>query len=280
MPRTAFNRLSKKKNHTRRRRSSTLTKAKYKPRTAAANRSLIKSNALAIRAVRRLMPPRIFTDYQYSRGYAPFFSTSPTLYSSVRCDKLMNPTQWVPVLRRDDGALQSTTTLVKRMQVNLRYDLGQANWVQITTFIVSLRRDAANRDPFDTATLAEGDDYILSDNQKQNARLNPAVFKCHYVRNVSLCSATWRQTETTIPTDQVFTSNSATTFAKGQVNMKLNIRLRQPTTPLNWKSMTEDQLIAPNRLYILSFFTGSTNLPDDDPPVVAYDALYTCLNAS
>lgn len=279
MPRVTFNRLSKKKSHIRRRRSSTLTKARYKPKTTYANRSLIKSNAYAIRAVRRLIPPPVWTDYQYSRGYGPLFGADPTNYSSIQCDKLTNFTQWAPVLRRDSNVLDSTTTLIKRMQINLRYDLGQSNWVQMTTFVVSLRPDAANRDPFDVASLVSGDDYIVSTQQGQNARLNPSVFRVWYVRNVSLMSASWRQPET-VAGNATFTSNSAYTFSKGQVNLKLNFKIRQPVTPLGWKTMTQEQLSPYERLYILTFFRGSTNEVDDDPPAVFYDCLSTCYNSS
>ncbi|AXQ65298.1 MAG: hypothetical protein [Circular genetic element sp.] len=269
-----------KSNNKRKRDASVSTRAKYARKSVDVNRSLIKANADAIRAVKRMIPPPVYTDYQYSRGFSPFIATSPTLYTSIRCDKLMNPTQWLPCLRRDDNALESTTTLVKRMQLNLRYDLRQSSWVQITTFVVSLRKDAANRDPFDTTTLVENDDYIVSNGQNQNARLNPAVFKVHYARNVSLMSAAWRRPENVVGGDNTLVSTSETTFDKGQVNMSLNTRLRQPTTPLNWKSMTQEQLIAPDRLYLLSFFTGSTQNAEDDAPVVGYDALYTCYNSS
>lgn len=263
----------------RRRRTSVIKRAKFQKPTARNQKSQIMGNAMAIRSLRRLVPPPVYTDYQYSRGYGPFFGPDPTDFSSILCDKLMNPTQWLPCLRRDANALESTTTLVKRMQVNLRFNLGQANWCQMTTFIVSLRRDAANRTPDDTATLTEGDDFIVSTQEGFNARLNPSVFKVHYVRNLSLMSASWKEPETQAG-QAVFTSNSATTFAKGQVNMKLNFRLRQPVTPQNWKVMTQEQLSPHQRLYILTFFKGSTNEPDDTPPAVYYDALYTCYNSS
>lgn len=263
----------------KRRRTSVIKRARYQKPTARNQKSQIMGNAMAINSLRRLVPPPVYTDYQYCRGYGPFFGSDPTEFSSILCDKLMNLTQWLPVLRRDSNALESTTTLVKRMQLNIRYNLGQANWCQMTTFIVSLRRDAANRTPDDTATLVENDDFIVSTQEGFNARLNPAVFKVHYVRNLSLMSASWKELETTVQ-NQVFTSNSATTFAKGQVNMKLNFRIRQPTTPQNWKVMTQDQLSPHQRLYILTFFKGSTNEVDDTPPAVFYDALYTCYNSS
>lgn len=280
MPFMKRNSLSKmSRTQVRRRRTSVVKRARFQKPTARNQKSQIMGNAMAIRSLRRLVPPPVYTDYQYSRGYGPFFGPDPTAYSSVLCDKLMNCTNWVPVLRRDSNALESTTTLIKRMQLNIRYDLGESNWCQITTFVVSLRRDAANRTPDDTATLTEGDDFIVSTQQGFNARLNPSVFKVHYVRNLSLMSASWTQPET-VAGNATFTSNSLTTFAKGQVNMKLNFRLRQPVTPQNWKSMTQEQLSPHQRLYILTFFKGSTNDVDDAPPAVYYDALYTCYNSS
>lgn len=277
MRRNALTKMSRTR--VRRRRTSVVKRAKFQKPTARNQKSQIMGNALAIRSLKRLMPPPVYTDYQYSRGYGPFFGQDPTNYTSILSDKLMNPTQWVPCLRQDVNALQSSTTLVKRLQINLRYDLGQSNWVQATTYIVSLRRDAANRDPFDPATLVAGDDFIVSTQQRQNARLNPSVFKVHAYRNVSLMSGTWRQPEV-VAGNATFTSNSATTFAKGQLNLKLNFRLRQPTTQQNWKVMEQDQLSPWQRLYILTFFTGSTNEVDDDPPAVFYDCLYTCYNSS
>lgn len=270
----------KSRTRTRKRRTGVIKRARFQRPTARNQKSQIMGNALAIRALKRLQPPAIWTDYQYSRGYGPFFLPSPNNYSSILCDKIMNPTEWNPCLRKDSGALASATTIVKRLQINLRYDLGESAWVQITTYIVSLRRAAANRDPSDAATLVENNDFITSTQQSQNARLNPAVFKVHAYRNISLMNNAWRLPKAEVGND-AFASNAALTFAKGQINMKLNFKLRQPTptTAQNWKVMEQEQLPPTQRLYILTFFKGSTANNDDVPPGVFYDCLYTCMNS-
>lgn len=264
-----------------RRRTGVIKRAKFQKPTARNQKSQIMGNALAIRSLKKLMPPPVYTDYQYSRGYGAFFLPSTDEYQSILCDQLMNMTDWIPVLRRDPNVITSSTTLVKRLQINMRYDLGQSSWAQLTTFIVSLRKDASDRDPLDTSTLVPDEDYILSIQQGQNPRLNPAVFKVHAVRNLSLMSNSWRENYATAG-GSVFASNANTTFAKGQINLNLNFKLRQPTrtTAGSWKVMKQEQLPPHQRLYVLTFFKGSTAAVDDRPPAVFYDALFTCYNAS
>lgn len=282
MPRVTFNRLSKKKSGFKRRRSSTSIRAKYMPKTARANRSLIKSNAAAIRAVKRMVPPPIYTDFQYTSSYGPFTTGAPGAYFNIFAAELMGPKNsvpqilWQPVLRQDPNVLSASSTLVKRMQINLRYSLGQSDWCQMSTFVVTIRKDAANR-VIEQNNLTVDEDYIYSD-QNYNPRLNPAVFKVHYVRHLSLTSNAWMQPKAEAG-DSVFAGNPVTTMAKGQVNLNVNVRLRQPIgTP--WVDMTMDQLSPHQRYYLLTFFKGSTQNVDDDPPRVDWDALYTCYNAS
>lgn len=276
MPRVTFNRMSKKKSTVRRRRVSTTFRAKYAPKTTRVNRSLIKSNAYAIKSIRRLMPPPIYTDHQLTGAYGPFTSGAPSNYFNIFTVELMSPATWTDVLRKDANVEQASSTLVKRMQLNLRYSLGESNWCQLTTFVVSLRRDAANR-IIDQNNLTEDEDYIYN-GQNFNPRLNPAVFKVHYVRNLSLMANSWLLDKATI-TNQEVVGNQALTFAKGQVNMTLNYKIRQPLGT-QWNTMNQDQMPPHQRLYLMSFFKGNTNEVDDIAPRVDYDALYTCFNAS
>jgi len=281
MPRVTFNRLTKKRSTTRKRRTSTIVRAKYKPKTTTANRSLIQSNAYAIRAVKRMMPPPIYSDYQGTGGYGPFITGAPAPFFNILSQELMHPNLWAEVLRQDPTVIASSSTLVKRMQINLRYTLGAANWCQITTFIVSLRKDAADK-VVNEAGLTAGQDYITmnpGNAQQFNPRLNPSVFRTHYVRNVSLMSGAWGQPTAALPGGEPIVANSATTYAKGSVNMNLNFRLRQPTGT-RWRIMTQEQLSPHQKLYLLTFFRGQTDEPDDDPTRVDWDALYTCYNAS
>lgn len=277
MPRVTYNKLDTKRSSKRTvRRSSTITRAKYKPRTTAANRSLIQSNAYAIRRIKRMIPKPIYTDYQYASAYSPFTTGASGLFFNILVAEMTAPGQWTNVLRQDENVLQSSATLLKRMAVNLRWDLGEANWCQITTFLVSLRKDASNR-TIDEANLTENEDYIYS-GQFFNPRLNPQVFKCHFVKNVSLTSGTWNEPLSAIGGTTIV-GNPNTTFAKAQCNMTLNFRMRQPVgTP--WNTMVQNQLPPNQRLYLMTFFRGGTDQPDNNPVRMTWDALYTCYNAA
>lgn len=276
MPRVNFNRLTKKRTSTRKRRTSTITRAKYKRRSVGANRSLIKSNAYAIRSIKRMILPAIYCDFQLQGAYAPFLDNAPVAYFNILSQPLMSPSVWVPVLRRDDNVLESNSTLLKRLSVNFRYSLGQSAWCQISHFVVTLRKNAANTVVTQNGLIANRD-YILSPGDF-NPRLNPEVFKVHYVRHVSLMSNTWLGREATVGT-ATFTSNSDATWAKGQVNLHTNFRLRNPLGGA-WKDMDESALGPHRRYYLLTFFKGKTLLPDDDPPRLDYDCLASTYNAS
>lgn len=277
MPRTTFGNLSRKRATPRKRRTSTLVKAKYKPRTTTANRSLIKSNAYAIKALRRMIPNPIWTDYQLGGALGPFVSGAPEPYANLTQAQLMSPSQWTACLRQDSNVAESAATRILRMQLNLRYSLGESNWCQITTFVVSIRKDAANR-VINEQGLINGQDYIVSPTQSFNARLNPAVFKVHYVRNVSLMSNTWLEPSAQAG-NSTFASNSYATFKKGQVNMKLGFNIRQPLGE-PWTALNQAQLSPSQRLFLISFFRGQTDGVDDNPPRVDFDALYTAYNSS
>jgi hypothetical protein len=234
-------------------------------------------NALAIRALKRLMPPAIYTDYQYTGVQAPFPASPPnTVFTTIASNELMSPNLWKPVLRTDANVALASSTLVKRMQVNLRYTLATANWVQITTFIVTLRKDATDR-VIDQGNLALNKDYISSD-ENFNVRLNPDVFKVHFVRNVSLAGGAWKQDTPVVASENVVAQTS-TTFAKGQVNIDLGIRMRQPLGQ-SWTSMDQTQFGPQQRYFLLTFFKGDQTEVDTDPVRVDFDVLYTAYNAS
>lgn len=284
MPRVTFNRLTRKKATAKRKRTSTITRAKYKPKTTRANRSLIKSNAYAIRAVKRMLPPPIWTDYQYSFTQEALLTDVPGApYQSISSNQLMSPAMWSPVLRQDANVITASSTKVLRLQGNLRYSLGESSTVQITTFIVSIRRDAVNRQINDT--LVEGQDYIYAKGAAGAVdlgivpRLNPAVFKVLYTRNVTLMSNGWLQPKVDVNGNSLVSSANAT-MAKGQVNIKLNFNIRQPTAGSQWKNMTQAQFGPSQRLFLLTFFRGLTPNVDDAAPRLDMDALYTCYNAS
>lgn len=283
MPRVTFNRLTKKKSHTRKRRSSTLSKAKFKPKTAKANRSLIKSNAYAIRAIKRLMPPVIRCDWQRSGALFADLTDSPAFTTSYDFVPLMNPLSWRACLRQDEQVPDSSTTRVLRMSMNLRYSLQQSDWCQFTMFVVTIRPDSSDRN---LAALQIGNDYINSFGQDMNVRLSSDLFKVHYTRNVSLTKNGWLTTPNSIGTNpSVASYDPSTTMARGQVNIKLGLRIRNPNRTAPWKDMEIDQFSPHERYYLLCFFTQRASLLN--PPVTPeqgarldYDALFTTYNSS
>lgn len=222
------------------------------------------------------MPPAVYTDYQYGFGQGPFLTSAPQPYFSLISNEIMSPSFWTPVLRQDANALESSSTYVKRMQMNLRYSLGASNWVQITTFLVTIRKDATNRVP-NQQGLTEGDDYIYSPTEQLNVRLNPSVFKVLYTRSISLMAGAWKQ-EAFATGGETLVAQSTSTFAKGQVNIKPNMKIRQPLGT-SWKLMDQSQFGPSQRYFLLSFFKGQTAAVDDDPPGVDADILFTCYNS-
>lgn len=286
MPRTTKNALRKFTAKTRRKRTGVITKAKYKPRTTAANRSLIKSNAFAIRAIKRLMPSPLYTDWQYSNVLRPVIEDA-ALVNSIHQAQLMSPSDgngnafWEPVMRQDQNVVEASSTRVLRMQLNLRYRLGVANWAQFSTFVVSIRKDAADR-IINQQSLVKNQDFITNLGDDFNVRLNPAVFKVHYARYVSLMYNAWVEKPAFIGGNQL-AANPVTTFAKGQVNMKLNFNIKQPTQGVSWTVMNQSQLPPSQRLFLLTFISQQADIqgaPSIDVARVNFDALFTCYNAN
>lgn len=281
MPRVTFNRLTKKKSHARKRRISTVTRAKYRPKTTAANRRLITSNAYAIRALKRVMPPAIRTDWQLSGTLFANIQDSPNRTVSIDVVPLMNPLTWRACLRQDEQVTDSSITRVLRMSMNLRYSLGESNWCQFTAFIVTVRPQSADR-VIDSNGLAIGNDYINSVGQDMNFRVSSDLFKVHYTRSVSLTKNTWVTTAAQVGGQQAG-FNPQTTMARGQVNIKLDMRIRNPNRSSPWKDMEIDQFSPTQRYYLLCFFTQQSGLA---PPVPAtagarldFDTLWTCYNS-
>lgn len=282
MPRVSFNRLSKKKSNVKKRRAGVISRSKFKPRTTTANRSLIQSNAYAIRAVKRMLPPPVWTDYQLSGTLFADTTDSPNFTTTIAVTKLMDPLSWRECLRRDENVLDSSTTRVLRMAMNLRYTMQASNWAQFSTFVVTIRPDAADRDLTLPNSIVINADYINSFSQDFNVRLNPAVFKVHYVRYLSLTKNTWLDTTPQLGNVNV-AFNPSTTMAKGQVNMKMGHRIRNPILGAPWKDMELQQFSPNERYYLVTFIVQQAGLNPGELNAGArldYDALFTCYNSS
>lgn len=286
MPRVTKNNLGKFARSNRRKRTSVVTRAKYQKPTAANQKKQILGNALAIRALRRIMPSPIYTDWQYSNVLRPVIDDAG-LVESIHQAQLMSPADgnvnpfWLPVMRQDVNVNESSATRVLRMQLNLRYRLGIANWAQYSTFVVSIRKDAADR-IINEANLVKGQDYISNLGDDFNVRLNPAVFKVHYARYVTLTLNAFVERPAVVG-GVALAANPQTTYAKGQVNMKLGINLKQPTQGLSWTAMNQSQLGPSQRYFLLTFINQQADIvggPNIDVARVNFDALYTCYNST
>lgn len=234
------------------------------------------SNAQAIRAVRRMMPPPVYTDYQL-RGTLDSLVVpgDDSFQLNIQSQSLMSPFQWTQVLRKDPDVLNQVTTRVLRQQINLRYALELSNRAQVSLFVVSFRKNAANRSP---AGLIDGEDYIRGATE-YNVRLNPAVFKVHYTRDVSLTRNGWN-TAPAAAGGALFAGNPETTFKKGQITMKLNTTMREPNGGF-WSQMNIDQQPYYNKYWLIAFFyQQGTGLTANQGARVEYDILTTCYNTA
>lgn len=255
------------------RKSSVAKKARYAPRTTSANRSLILENAATIRRMKALLPSPVYTDYQFTGAEAPFLN-APNIFFTLQAVPLTRPSLWNPCMRQDINVEDSAATVLKRMQLWLRMQLGEANWCQISTFVVSLRKDAADTD---VNNLVDNQDYVLS-GEGFNPILNSAVFKVHFAKHCSLMTSAWKE-EKAVQGNAELIGNPKTTLEKAFVDLKPGFKLRQPTG-VKWRLMDETQLSPHERMYLLMFFKGQTNDVDDNPPRVDWNAVYTCFNAS
>jgi len=260
----------------KRRRTSVATKAKYQKPSAANQKRQILGNAYAIRAMRKMLPNPAYCDWQRKFDHVSLTSQDG-FTNTINSTELMSPVTWISVLRKDDNVNEASTTCVKRLQLNLRYLLQQSRYTQQSVFVVSLRRNAANRIP-GSFNLVLNDDYIYS-GLDWNVRLNPSIFRVHWCRYVTMTSSGLLDPRTSVTPGQTFAGNPNTTFAKGQINLPVNLSIREPNG-LPWKAMDQGQLPPSKRLYLLSFQSTYTDpsVSGLSPAQVNVDLLATTYN--
>lgn len=174
----------------KRRRTSNVTKAKWQRPTARNQRRQILSNARKINTLARVVyQQRVFCDWRLANTLLADWDTGGSFSETWGCWALTDFPAWAACLRQDANVAESATTYLKRIQLNMRYALVAANYAQFNVFIVTLRKDAAAYDP--AASIAAGTDPVLNNDYVQgqndfNIRLNPARFKVHYAKYVTL----------------------------------------------------------------------------------------------
>lgn len=214
------------------------------------------SNALAIRRVRSLLPPPVYCDWQYKLQIpgVPTPDGDPTF--SQKAFSLMDfSNTWAPVLRISQAVNNEVSTKILRMQFNMRYNLLGSDWAQMTIFVVTLRKDAANRDPTQIA-LQSGADFVVN-NDLMNPRLNPAIYKVHFTRNITMSSSSFQEGSATVQ-GNTFSGNPMTTYKKGQFTIRPGMKIRAPAQEF-WRNMVPGQLPYYQRYFLLTFITSNNN---------------------
>lgn len=260
MPRTRYNGLSKAgRSRKSRKHSSVATRAKYQAPTARNQRKQILGNAKMIQHIRSQMPRNIYCDYQQLNSIVPEPSTNTnpvTFTTNGRALTAFN--NWVAVMRESLVAANKSSTRIYRMQLNIRYTLQTSYWAQISLFIVTLRKDSSGRDFQGTNVLEYPSDFIgnivgVANDPAylQNIRLNSDVFRVHYARHVTLSGGNYLLPPVEfggIPASGAPSS----TWKKGQVNLKLNMNVRNPTTPQPWTAIPFENLSPYQRYYLIT----------------------------
>lgn len=261
MPRVTARNLGRftKKNQARKRASVT-TRARYAPKTARANRALIKSNAWALKRLKQQIPGPIITDYQYrfqTFGNPSTVDNGPEF--SIAQFPLTNFQQWAPVMRESNVVINKSQTTIYRLTWNIRYQLNNAYWAQFTIFICTLRKDFSNRTAAGQPVLQAGGDYIV-DSDNYNPSLNPGIWNVMYTRNVTLSRGAFSQRPTAIGPGQAndIVSNAATTWKTGRITMKKRMKVRVPVTNTNWRVLPFQQLPYYQQLYCLVFINTAS----------------------
>lgn len=262
----------------RRRPASVATRAKWQKPTARNQRSQILGNARMIRRMRSLMPTPVWSDFQYRQKVLGIISNDGDPTFSQSAYPLVDFATWVPVLRVSSESLDAVATKILRMNINFRYNLKNSDWAQITLYIVTPRRDAANRDPV-AVPLQAGQDFI-GNSDLLNSRLNSSIWAVHWARNVTLTSSTFLGQPATVQGD-TFAGNPMTTYKKGNVTIKPKFRIRAPIGT-KWSDMQPQQLAYHSRYYLLAFISSNNTsaIAEGTQVEVDMDMLATTLNSA
>lgn len=256
MARTSITGLKRYRSRSRSRRRSNVKRVKLQKPSASNQKRQILHNAKDIIRLRKLLPPVVFCDWQYKEEILSTIADDPAPSTAIQAYALTDFSKWQNVLRISPSVADAVATHVTRFNINMRYSLVNSDWAIFSVFIVTLRKDHANRDPT-VSPLQSGSDFI-SGEDLINQRLNPAVFKVHYARYVTLTKNALFTPAFQTPQSPPFSGDPMTTFKKGNINIKPNIRVRAPAIE-TWKLLPYAQLPFYQRYFLLTFITQSNS---------------------
>ncbi len=276
MPRTTASRLSKytSKRGSKRRAGPNIAKVKYQAPTARHQKSQILANARILAShSRQLRTHKVFSDWQLTGGLL----LTTDAWSVI---KLTDFSDWNSVLRQDPVVIEKSHTFIARMQLNMRYTLNDADYCGFNVFIVTMRRNATNIDPFTTPPVVTRDWIEPAQDQGFNLRLNSGIYKVHYARYITL-------TENALNVAQVAgaqAGNPYSTWKKGQINLPLRMSVTQPAlfgTGIGaWRDLAFEDLPYYHKYYLMVYPTFVNTGAGTNRPSVSYDGLAVCINAA
>lgn len=277
---TRANRLRQYTAKSRRKRVNNTTRVRFQPPTARNQQKQILANARTINRLNRaVFGNRVWCDWRY-QGQMFANLDDGNVTKTWFCVPLTNFPGWDAVLRADQNVVQSSTTYVQRMQLNLRLFLQQSDYAFFNIFVVTLRKDQNARDT--PVAIAAGQnpinntDYIASP-EGANIRLNSAIWKVHYAQYRTLTETTLLEA---VPAPPLVAGNPMTTYGKAQVNIPLKMNVRKPQNGEPWKNLPYINLPYYQRYELLveiqqnAAETTGTNLGAR----LDWDALFTTIN--
>lgn len=267
----------KRKTH-RKKGVSNVTKTKYQKPSAQNQKRQILTNARHIAYLNKMVKSnRIYCDWQRSSeinapvdmggGFTTFWGIRP----------LTDLAGWRACLRQSDAVLHAARTFISRLQLNMRYQLGNSNYAQMNIFIVTPRKDYNGEDPAVTPPVL-GQGYIEG-YRGYNVRLNPAMFKVHYARYMSLTKNSWLEPAADANNP---VGNPYSTFKKGQITIPVKMTVRAPFSSPDdeWHRLNYVDLPYYHRYYLMCYIVQQAppGTAEDTAASITYDQLATTIN--
>lgn len=272
--------LQKAVSQPKRRRTSNVTKVRFQRPTAKNQRRQIMSNARRLNTLSRIVyQSRVYCDWQAFDTMFANWDTGGNYSKTWGAWALSDFPSWNAVLRKDDNVLESSSTFLKRLQINFRYYLDAASYAQFNIFVVTLRKDAAAYNPVTNIAggvfPVDGTDYVAGPSDF-NIRLNPAKFKVHFARQITLTENTLLQD----PLQARSAGNPYSTWKKGQFTMPVNSTYRVPAgTGNTWRNIPYTSQPYYQRYFLLALcVSGNAATAATGQAKFQWDSLATTIN--
>lgn len=261
----------------RRRRRTGVVARTFRRKGARAQASQIRSVArMAIKNARILQATKTYTDYEI-QGRTSGDWTAGTW----QVFPLMDPVMWKQTMRLNSSADNAQNAYIRNMVLQIVVGLNtMLRSTAVTLFLVSMRNQSLSYTPTNT-NFVEGQNYDQCNGLMP--RLNSNIFKVRWCKSFNLMSNTYSGISLT-PSATDVAGDPTTTYRKITANIKIGANLRSrgvkltpALDPTAWSDLTDEQLSASNRLYLLCYqSSGDTS----NFPAAQWHALFTAITTN